>query len=255
MTFAEAEQHIAWLRDWIGTQRLQRAIDEYHSDTRQVQGVHALRMKQRQPLVEAFADYLARTADGNLLGDFSDSLKDLGATAAIAYAIAPTIPDDLAEHQRHKLLNLDGQLHPLLLEWTTAGQIVRANHAELAWFPLGATSKRLPEFVARSPRTGVLCDIECKYQTANINQLLGSCEADTLAQTLIDHVFAANLCGDLSLTLANDPSQNTRQAHAAIIKHVAEIMPTQLHAGEGHLDLIEGASLKWGLKVCSGTRQ
>src|SRR3546814_1742245 len=82
----------------------------------------------------------------------------------------------IRQHHREKLIDLNGQLKPLLLEWMTVFHFARSYNASIAWFPVDQSG---PEFIARIGE--IECEVECKRQSEAIIDLLGRTESDALA--------------------------------------------------------------------------
>jgi hypothetical protein len=118
----------------------------------------------------------------------------LANVAALAQVVVPSLPSKLADHHRIALVNLDGQLHPLLTEWEMTAQLARLHQAEIAWTPPGASG---PELIARIGSVEV--DIECKYASTMVTQLLGDNEADRLGAACLEAIRSTGLRGHVTL--------------------------------------------------------
>ena len=188
------------LRRFIGHDTLVQRTREYRSAESQRGSLRMVRLRDHQPLIEAFEAYEKATRRRQRrLRAIDDQLGDLANVAAHYGVVAPTLAGAVLNHHREKLINLNGQLKPLLLEWKTASHFAQTHVADIAWLPVDQSG---PEFIARW--AGLECEVECKRQSHNIVDLLGLSEADILAQRIIDHVTQANLCGDLLIQAPDD---------------------------------------------------
>lgn len=196
----QAGELIEQLRRFIGHDRLVQQTAEYRSTARTNNGILVARLRDNQPLIEAFEEYEKATRHRQRpLRMIDAQLGDLANVAAHCRVVAPTLLDTVERHHREKLIDLNGQLKPLLLEWKTASHFARANDAEIAWLPVDQTG---PEFIARMG--GLECEVECKRQSHMIVELLGLAEADHLAHRIIDRVAGTHLRGSLLLHVPDD---------------------------------------------------
>ncbi len=185
------------LRRFIGHDRLLQRTREYHSPARQIDGIRVARMRERQPLIEGFQAYERATRQRQRpLRTIDPTLYDLAYIAANYHVVAPTLSGALADHQRDKLVSLDGQLKPLLLEWKSACHAVRNRDADIAWFPSGQSG---PEFAIRAG--GIEWEVECKWLSNMVVELLGESEADALAAMIVAAVGAGGAQGDIWVTV------------------------------------------------------
>ncbi|WP_045764694.1 hypothetical protein [Xanthomonas albilineans] len=196
----QAGELIEELRRFIGHDRLVQQTAEYRSTARTKNGIVVARLRYHQPLIEAFEEYEKATRHRQRpLRMIDGKLGDLTNVAAHCHVVAPTLLDTVERHHREKLIDLNGQLKPLLLEWKTATHFARAYDAEIAWLPVDQTG---PEFIARMD--GLECEVECKRQSHMIVELLGLAEADHLAHRIIDRVAGTHLRGSLLLHVPDD---------------------------------------------------
>lgn len=201
----QAGELIEQLRRFIGHDRLVQQTAEYRSTARRNNGIVVARLRDNQPIIEAFEEYEKATRHRQrTLGTLGAQLGDLAHVAAHCRVVAPTLPDTVERHHRDKLINLNGQLKPLLLEWKTASHFARAYDAEIAWLPVDQTG---PEFIARM--NGLECEVECKRQSHMIVELLGLAEADQLAHRIIDRVAESHSRGSLLLHVPDDFQKNS----------------------------------------------
>lgn len=196
----QAGDLIEGLRRFIGHDRLVQRTREYRSTASVSNGVVVARLRDNQPLIEAFDEYEKATRHRQRpLRSIDGQLGDLANVAAHCGVVAPTLVDTVQIHHREKLIDLNGQLKPLLLEWKTASHFARTYDADIAWLPVDQPG---PEFIARM--AGLECEVECKRQSHMIVELLGLAEADDLAHRIIDCVAKANLRGSLLLHVPDD---------------------------------------------------
>lgn len=196
----QAGELIEALRRFIGHDKLVQRTNEYRSAARVSNGILVARLRDNQPLIEAFEAYERATRHRQRpLRSVDGPLGDLANVAAHYCTVVPTLPDTVERHHREKLIDLNGQLKPLLLEWKTASHFARAYDADIAWLPVDQSG---PEFIARIG--GLECEVECKRQSHMIVELLGLAEADQLAHQIIDRSMNANLRGSLLLHVPDD---------------------------------------------------
>lgn len=196
----QAGELIEQLRRFIGHDRLVRQTAEYRSTASTSKGIVVARLRDNQPLIEAFEDYERATRHRQRpLRTVGGQLSDLANVAAHCRVVSPTLLDAVERNHREKLIDLNGQLKPLLLEWKTASHFARAYDAEIAWLPVNQSG---PEFIARI--AGLECEVECKRQSHLIFELLRLAEADQLAQRIIDRVARIHLRGSLLLHVPDD---------------------------------------------------
>ncbi len=141
------------------------------------------------------------------------------------------------------MIDLNGQLKPLLLEWKTASHFARTNNAEIAWLDVNQTG---PEFVARAQ--GIEWEVECKRQSYMILEVLGDSEADHLAEQLIRRVLDKRLQGELRLEVPLEFEANTwfdSCNWTAALDGIAE-------PGEIDIELPGALCLKGDLRPASG---
>lgn len=196
----QAGELIEQLRRFIGHDRLVQKTAEYRSTARTNNGIVVARLRDNQPLIEAFEEHDKATRHRQRpLRTMNGQLGDLANVAAHCRVVAPTLLDAVERHHREKLIDLNGQLKPLLLEWKTASHFARAYDAEIAWLPVDQSG---PEFIARM--AGIECEVECKRQSHMIAELLRLAEADQLAHRIIDRVAGIHLRGSLLLHVPDD---------------------------------------------------
>lgn len=196
----QAQRLIEQLRRFVTNDRLAQKSTQYHAAAKAAGGVLVARMRERQPLIEAFESYDRATRRGQRrLRSLQGELAGLANVAAHYHIVAPTLSGSLAQHQAGKLIDLNGQLQPLLLEWKTASHIARTTNAEISWYGVDKTG---PEFVARA--CGIEWEVECKYQSHMITELLGVSEADELADRIIRQISKAGLQGSVSLSVPSN---------------------------------------------------
>src|SRR3546814_3741269 len=79
--------------------------------------------------------------------------------------VSPTLMDaSIRQHHREKLIDLNGQLKPLLLEWMTVFHFARSYNDSIAWFQVDQSG---PEFIARIGE--IECEVEFKRQRSEEN--------------------------------------------------------------------------------------
>jgi hypothetical protein len=215
----QAGELIEQLRRFIGHDRLVQQTAEYRSTARTNNGIVIARLRDNQPLIEAFEEYERATRHRQRpLRTIEGQLGDLANVAAHCRLVAPTLLDAVERHHREKLIDLNGQLKPLLLEWKTATHFARAYDAEIAWLPVDQTG---PEFIARMD--GLECEVECKRQSHMIVELLGRAEADHLAHRIIDRVAGTHLRGSLLLHVPDDFQRSCLDDAEAWVARLASI--------------------------------
>jgi len=201
----EAGTLVERLRRFIGHDRLIQQTTAYHAAVRASNGVRMARYREKQPLIEAFEAYEKSTLHRQRpLRSVDDELADLANVAAQCHVVDSTLVDPVRQHHREKLIDLNGQLKPLLLEWKTACHFVKTYGADIAWLPVNQSG---PEFIASMH--GIECEVECKRQTHMVIELLGQTEADILAGRIIDHVMKAGLRGHLFAHVPDDFDHNS----------------------------------------------
>lgn len=194
----QAATFIDDLRRFITHAELHRRALEYASPARQRAGLHVARMRERQPLIEAFEDYDRATMRGaRPLRSVTPSIGDLANVGMFCHVIAPTLDARMTKIHRNKLISLDGQLRPLLVEWRLAAHYANTQHAEIAWFDVHTST---PEFTLRVK--GVEWEVECKRISHMVAELLGDAEADVLAARVIERLKKEQLCGDVALRVS-----------------------------------------------------
>lgn len=243
----EAGALIEELRRFIGNERLIQQTTAYHAVGRASNGVLMARYREKQPLIEAFEAYEKATLHQQRpLRSVDGQLADLANVAAHCHVVDPTLVDPIRQHHREKLVDLNGQLKPLLLEWKTACHFARAYGADIAWLPANQSG---PEFIAKMH--GIECEVECKRQTHMVIELLGQTEADILAGRIIEHVMKAGLRGNLFVQVPDDFDRHSLDELAAWESALASIahpgkldarLPGGLHL-EGEMTLANGYTI------------
>jgi hypothetical protein len=210
----EACAFIESLRRFITHDELARRIAEYQAPQRQTDAVKIARMREKQPLIDAFLAYDKQTRRGQRrIGSLSEQISDLCNVGMYCHVVAPTLDRRIANVHRDKLISLDGQLRPLLLEWRLASHYANTRKAHLAWFDVDHSS---PEFVARTE--GIEWEVECKRVSHMIAELLGDSEADELASQIIRRLKAEGLCGEVSLRVTLSFARLSKTAQASEIE-------------------------------------
>lgn len=119
----------------------------------------------------------------------------------LAEAISPTLQESVRRHHVGFLLNLDGGLSPLIVEWQMAQFYITRYGARIKWI-----EGRGPEFVATSD--GLTWEVECKRLTPNISELLREKQADDLAFAVSTEMDKAGLYGSFTLEVARGLSKD-----------------------------------------------
>jgi len=194
-------------------------------------------MRERQPLIEGFVAYDKQTLRGHRrIRSLSEQISDLSNVGMYCHVIAPTLDGRIASVHRDKLINLDGQLHPLLLEWRLASHYANTQHADLAWFDVDQSS---PEFVARAQ--GIEWEVECKRVSHMVAELLGDSEADVLAASIIQRLSTEGLCGEVSLRVTLNFARLSKTDQAATIRSLMSgVGPGQISTTEDGLAQLSG---------------
>ena len=233
----EACAFVESLRQFITHEELARRTAEYQSPQRQRDGVQIARMRERQPLIEGFLAYDKQTLRGHRrIRSLSEQVGDLANVGMYCHVLAPTLDGRIASVHRDKLTNLDGQLHPLLLEWRLASHYANRRQAHLAWFDVDQSS---PEFVARAQ--GIEWEVECKRVSHMISELLGDSEADALATSVIQRITAEGLCGDVSLRVTLNFARLSKAEQAAKIQSLMSgVAPGQIATMDDDLAQLTG---------------
>jgi len=185
----------------------------YEDHSQQIDGIRVIRLREYQPLIEAFRLLRLQTWDGQWpLYHLDSALVDLANVAALGQAVIPTLGEEVADEHRHKLLDLNGQCRPLVLEWASAAQVIRSHQAEISW---STSSHSAPEFIGRA--IGVEFEVECKRLSNMIFETVGSAEADQLAAEVVRTTRSIQRCGHVTLDLeANLPTDLLSQIKEAI---------------------------------------
>lgn len=192
----EAGGCIEQLRRFIGHDRLVQQTKAYRA-SEVVSGIRQVRLREKQPLIEAFEAYERATRKRTRpLMVMDQVLSDLAHVAMHYSIVRPTLPESIKRHQREKLIDLNGQLRPMLLEWRLASHFARTTGCEIAWHEVNNSG---PEFIARSG--DVEWEVECKWCSQMIIELLGQSEADRLADCIIRQLLNAGLRGRFVLEI------------------------------------------------------
>jgi hypothetical protein len=233
------------LRRFIGHDRLVRQTGNYHSAGKIDNGVRIARFRENQPLIEAFEAYEKATRHRKRPLQFVDDiLADLANVAAQCHVVLPTFTNSsIKQHHREKLIDLNGQLRPLLLEWKTVSHFVRAYDADIAWLPVDHSG---PEFIARIGE--IECEVECKRQSHMVIDLLGQTEADDLAGRIIQYITKAGLRGSLFVHVPDDFDRKTINESVALNMALASIT----RPGELNIALPGGLRLEGEVFVADG---
>jgi hypothetical protein len=192
-------------------------------------------MRERQPLIEAFEEYDKQSSGGRYrLTNIDSQIADLASVGMYCHVITPTFTDALSHVHRDKLINLDGQLHPLALEWRLAAHFANKLESELAWFEVDQSS---PEFVARA--RGLEWEVECKRVSHMVSELLGDAEADELADHIMRKAISDALCGEITLRVTLDFSRLSAADRIARLQSLmATVQPGSICArDEGFIEL------------------
>lgn len=213
------------LRRFIGADELNRRMQEYRKRQAVSDGIGVVRLRERQAVLDGFKDYRKQTLGGNRpLRSVTREVALLTSVAGLCQTIAPTLRGGIERHHRDRLVNLDGQLPPLLLEWAMASFYVRKYGAELAWFEASETG---PELVAHAD--GLEWELECKRLTPMITELLGDAEADKLASSVMRVIKSAGHHGEFAL--AFPPSREPLTAGDL------DLIETEVRANISHGDV------------------
>src|SRR3546814_19102452 len=127
------------------------------------------------------------------------------------HVVSPTLMDaSIRQHHREKMIDLNGQLKPLLLEWMTVFHFARSYNASIAWFPVDQSG---PEFIARIGE--IECGVECQRHSEAIIDLLGRPDSDAPAGRIAERIMAVGLRGSASIPVTDDFDRRTPRAGAA----------------------------------------
>src|SRR3546814_17505392 len=120
------------------------------------------RFREDQPLIEAFEKYEKATRRRQRsLRSIPDEISDLAHVAALCHVVSPTLMDaSIRQHHREKLIDLNGQLNPLLLEWMTVFHFARSYNASIAWFLVAQSA---PDFITLIGQ--LECEVDRKGQS------------------------------------------------------------------------------------------
>lgn len=213
-----------------------------HSD-----GIQAIRLRERQPLIEALMLFERLTFGGRrkLKRRIPVELSMLAHVAALAQVIIPTLDASSVAQQRDALLCLNGRLKPLLLEWKSAAQLARMHPTEVAWLPSGHV--KAAEFVARI--NGIEFDVECKRLTSMVTQRLGGAEANALADQVMQHTQNSQLQGSLILEIPD----NVINPRGGLTEPLGDILVAHLHPGDIDISFPNGVRLHGALRPWTQT--
>lgn len=235
----ETIQFIESLRRFITHDKLTERTQQYRAPNRQTNGIQIARMRENQPLIEAFEAYDKQSLRGQRkVRKPSDQILDLANVGMFCHVIGPTLGDNLTGVHRNKLIDLNGQLHPLLLEWRMAAHYANTKRAEIAWFNVDSSS---PEFAVRAD--GVEWEVECKRISHMIGELLGDSEAAELVASIFQRLTNAGLCGDLFLQVSLDFARlTTAQQLEKISDLFTVVSPGSIAAEDPGFALLSGES-------------
>jgi hypothetical protein len=234
--------HIEALRRFIGIAQLDALTQAYRALEQRLTAVELFRLRERQPLIEGFEAYRRATMGyRGKLKHMRPELYAIGKIAANFSVVAPTLSPKMADHHRTKLVDFNGQLAPLLLEWVTAETISRAPGCELAWFNVDDSA---PEFAVRAQ--GLEWEMECKWQSPMVIELLGDNEAARFAGLVTDYLTAQRWQGEIEITV---PADNPNQAVAGDI--VAQLQALDFSAPL-EVTLARGLQLRARLQPSTG---
>lgn len=232
----EAPALIGALRAFLTATRLSCAIDQYRVRTHQDHDIRVIRLRENQPLIEGFMAYDGVTFRGRRkLKRLTPEIAELTNIAQMAKLILPSLDTATREEHITKLLSLNGQLRPLLLEWKSAAQIARYKGAQICWVASGA--KSAPEFIAKVGK--VEFDVECKRPTAMVTQRLGDSEADELAATIMRCARERGLHGRMTLEISDDVVTKI----GGLAEDIAASLLDHLQAGPVDVKLANGVRL------------
>jgi len=232
------------LRGFIGAERLKHAAKNYRSEPGLQGQIRTLRLREYQPLIEAFSLFDKLTLNGaRPLRRLHPGLSELASVAAMGCAVIPTLDPSTAEHQREMLVSLDGRCKPLLLEWSSATQAIRHHAAKLAWTPPGIHGG---EFVALA--NGIEFEVECKRQTTMVSQLLGEKEADRILALIMEVSRYKKLQGELWVELTEPDNGNINDE----IHDLDKILRQNLGVGDVSIELSKNAHLRGHLDFYDG---
>lgn len=241
---AEVQSLIENLRRSIGADVLERRVAEYRKRLKTADGIGVVRLRERQLVLEGFESYRKKTlGGGRRLSSTTKEIALLANVAGLNQILRPTLTDAVRRNHMGRLINIDGQLSPLLVEWAMAGFYARAHHAELAWLE---TSTAGPELVARSGN--LEWELECKQLTPMITELLGDAEADELAAHVMNSIEAAGYCGEFVLTVPATFRSIEEGDVAALKKDIYDA----IKSGPCDLTLVGGLNLSGLCMVAAG---
>lgn len=201
VTIERAPLLIRELRSFLTAPRLAAALATYRMRVEKDHDIRVIRMQDSQPLIEGFIQFDRMTFQGRRkLKRLTPEIAALANIAAMLQFVIPSFDSATRTQHIDRLLSLNGQLRPLLLEWKTAAHVARNKGAQLAWLP--SKGKSLPEFIARVD--GVEFDLECKRPTPMVTQRLGDTEADEVAAAIMRGARERDLQGRLTLDVTND---------------------------------------------------
>ena len=209
----QAFEIIEKFRRWIGHDRIQEARSIYYANLVPRSSISTALLRETQPLIEAFETYESVTFGRRRVPKkLPDELADLAAVAAQYVVIGPTLAGDVERHHRHAICGPG--FRSVLLEWKAASTLVRTNGASNAWF---SPSQAAPEFVAKV--ADLEFEVECKYVSHMITELLGDDKASVFAETIVDALRMRNLCGEVTIELFPTETDRGENDQQAAIRH------------------------------------
>ncbi|TDR40482.1 hypothetical protein DFR29_113184 [Tahibacter aquaticus] len=151
---------------------------------------------EQMPWVRAFDEVDRRTMRGTrrlTVHELPEAVWSAVLAGSTLRRIQPTLPAELQNGMRNKLLDLTGRVWPVLMEWDVALFYLRHGFS-LTWSDAGQAG---PEF--QCDGHGFAFRVECKRITEDAKEKLKRRDAAILANGVIEVLAAAGLCGDVVL--------------------------------------------------------
>jgi len=190
---AQAEALIRKLRAFLGAERVKTATMKFLQRQTLGSRTQAYWLLEDQPIVDALVEFEKLTMGGNRPLKLR-SMKGLHISYLLYVAnlcrwIAPTLNESRKKDHVARLLSIDGQFFPLIVEWEIAHFYMTRYRASIEWF------KERPEFMARSGE--LEWEVECKRLSSDFFAKLKSDSARAVADLVAHAAVELKLEGEL----------------------------------------------------------
>jgi hypothetical protein len=190
---AQAEALIRKLRAFLGAERIRTATMKFLQRQTLGSRTQAYWLLEDQPIVDALVEFEKLTMGGNRPLKLR-SIKGLHISYLLYVAnlckwISPTLSESRRKDHVDRLLSIDGQFFPLIVEWEVAHFYMTRYCASIDWF------KERPEFIARSGE--LEWEVECKRLSSDFFAKLKSNSARAVADIVAQAAVELKLEGEL----------------------------------------------------------